>query len=115
MYSDALITNMIVTQVRIAGTENTSQYWTSLGSQKSANISIQIGPLLSQYWHCTLEFQICQASAEVWPSNGTFLGRESVLLRQTMLEVEKPESGPAVARYSAGRNLPVYWQPVTRK
>ena len=76
--------------------------------------------MLSQYWHRTLAFQICQAFAEAWPSNGTSLGRESVLLWKTMLEVEKPEFGPAVARYSAGHNLPVYcytgyWQPVTGK
>ena len=49
----------------------------------------------------------------------TLLGRELVLLWQTMLEAElevkKLEFGPAVACYSAGRNLPVYWQPVTGK
>ena len=80
-----------------------------------ANISVQIGPIFSQYWHRTLAFQIYQTSAETWPSNGTSLGRESILFRKTMLEVEKPEFGPSVARYSAGHNLPVYWQPVTGK
>ena len=50
--------------------------------------------MLSQYWHRALAFQICQASAEVWPNN--------------MLEIEKPEFGPAVAHYSAGRNFPVF-------
>ena len=53
--------------------------------------SMLLGPMLSQYWHRTLEFQICQASVKAWPINGTLLGRESVLLR------------------------PEYWQPVTGK
>ena len=71
--------------------------------------------MLSQYWHRTLACQICQASTEAWPSNDISLGRERVLFRQTMLEVEIPEFGPAVVRYLAGHNLPVYWQPVTGK
>ena len=71
--------------------------------------------MLSQYWHRTLAFQICQASTEAWPINGISLGRRAVLLRQNILEVEKPKFGPAVVRYSVCRTLPVYWQTVTGK
>ena len=35
-------------------------YWT--------NISVQIGQVLSQYWHGRLEIEISHASAEAWPA-----------------------------------------------
>ena len=91
LFFRSFTTQDLISQVRIAGTENTAQYWT--------NISVQIGPVLSQYWYGTLEIKISHACAEAWPSNGTLLGWKSALIRQTVLYVKKPVSGPAIALY----------------
>ena len=95
--------------MRIAVTENTAQYWTNLGSQKSANVTGPISAIKStQQWPIKepkvgiiLANQVESQKARVRPCNGPMEGRKSVLLRQTILEVEKTESVPAMALYWA--------------
>ena len=83
--------------MRIDGTENTAQYSTNLGSQKSANVTRPISVIKSA--------QCGKLKVRVRPGNGSLKGRKSELLRQTMLEAEKPESGPAMALYWAESRL----------
>ena len=94
-------------QVRIAGTENTAQYWTNLGSQKSVNVtgltsaikSAQQWPIKEPKVGIILANQVESQKARLRPCNSPMEGRKSVLLRQTVLEVEKPESVPAMTLY----------------
>ena len=92
-------------QVRIAEIENTSQYWTSLGSQKSANVTGPISTFFksAQYlstgtvhWH----FKFVKLPPK--------LGLEMALYWAESWYY-------SAARYTVVRNLPVYWQPVTGK
>ena len=123
-------------QVRIAGTENTDQYWTNLSSHKLANVTGPISAFKSAQccpstgtvrWKSTFSMLapklgpamalsglkvgitpvncvLCQ-KVSVRPSNGTLLVTKSALLRQTVLYVKKPVSGPLTAHHrSESRN-----------
>ena len=110
--------------MRIAEGNNTTQYWPNLGSQESA---IVIGPVslfasvkcwavdLAQYRPYTkpiVIFTMASSSesrrARVGLMDGTLLGHVSLLPRQTILEVRKPEFGTALARCCAENKC---WRP----
>ena len=94
------------TQVQIAGTEMCQ--WRNTGPVLAAK---RRPMLLGQYQRLNRPNVVSVLAPYIGISNLPSFRQswESVLLRQTMLEVEKPKFGPAVARYSAGHNLPVYW------
>ena len=94
--------------MRIAGTENTAQYWTNLGSHKWLMLLEQYFPCfrrsLAQQWHftgCKVGIspanRVVSQKASVRPTNGPSQVRKSALLRQTMLEVKNSESGTVMA------------------
>ena len=99
------------TQVRIAEADNTAQYWPNLGSQQSSIVIGPVSPFTAvKCWaddgdRCrlfkNLEFRI-------QTMDGTLLRHVSLLPRQTILEVTKPEFGTALARFCAKNK---YWRP----
>ena len=112
------------TQVRIAEADNTAQHWPNLGNQQSAivirlvlpfasveswaddgslcqlfeftDLQPKLGPMSTLYY---VTFTMVASSerrrARVRRMDGTLLGRVSILLQQTFLEVRKPEFGTA--------------------
>ena len=98
-------------------------FWNNknLGSRQSAIVIEPVSPFasvkcwaddggLSRLFKLTFTMASCYEStrARVWPIDGTLLGHVSLLRRQTILEVRKPEFGTASARCCAENK---YWWP----
>ena len=85
------------TQVQIVEADNTAKYWPNLGSQQSAKTWAHTKPNVT----FTMVSNSESRRARVWPMDGTLLAHVSLLPRQTILEVRKPEFGTALAHCCA--------------